>query len=697
MSIVALNSALTGLKAAQRALDTISSNISNAQVEGYTRKILPQETLLIGGIGAGVQLNSLVRNVDRFLVRDINKQASISESRSVQQAYLSQIQDFHGSSDGTRSISYMFGELGKTFSDLSSSPDSTILLNKALLQAQQTADKFNEFSKMMNNLRSQTEEEIADSVRSANQLIEQIVTLNERINRESATGRSFADLEDARDIAIRELSKYIEISTFPSENGKLVVTTKQGQTLADEVVHPLVFSQSQVAQALYYPGGGLNGIEIQNGASTIAIPTGEVGGKIGGLFTLRDQTIPNYQTQLDEMAQKMAERFDSVGLRLFTDVNGLVPASVAPPAPITYQGFAGEIRVNAAITLDATLIRRGTTGATILPGSNEIISKVSEYALGRYAYQQSTGTANISAGTIFTASGMTQTNRVVGNIDLTDYTPDLSAAPNLTLPASFDLTVNATTYTININPGDTATTLVNTINTTVGSSVAALNGLGQLTLSATTNITLANNTIGAAGMADLGFTFGTTVAQNPSFSVQVGGQSPVTVTVTPATTAANLLTTLNAIPGLTASLNGSGQLEVRPTNGGSITLLNVTGTPLTALGMNTTNVSHTAFRTTLMGADGTINTNLAGNATLSDYVRAMVSNQSEEAAAADSASEKESAFLLTLETRKRNQSGVDIDQELSELIRVQTAYAASGRMVSATERLFDELFNAFFR
>jgi hypothetical protein len=28
---------------------------------------------------------------------------------------------------------------------------------------------------------------------------------------------------------------------------------------------------------------------------------------------------------------------------------------------------------------------------------------------------------------------MTQTNRLIGNMDLTDYTPDLDAAPNITL------------------------------------------------------------------------------------------------------------------------------------------------------------------------------------------------------------------------------------------------------------------------
>ena len=39
-------------------------------------------------------------------------------------------------------------------------------------------------------------------------------------------------------------------------------------------------------------------------------------------------------------------------------------------------------------------------------------------------------------------------------------------------------------------------------------------------------------------------------------------------------------------------------------------------------------------------------------------------------------------------------SGVDLDQEIAELIRVQTAYTAAARMITATEELFDTLFAA---
>jgi len=51
---LSLDAALSGLRVAQQALDVASRNVSNAATPGYTRKILPQESLVVTGIGLGV-------------------------------------------------------------------------------------------------------------------------------------------------------------------------------------------------------------------------------------------------------------------------------------------------------------------------------------------------------------------------------------------------------------------------------------------------------------------------------------------------------------------------------------------------------------------------------------------------------------------------------------------------------------------
>ena len=136
MTTLSLNSALSGLKAAQKTLDTISSNISNASTPGYTRKILPQETLMVGGSANGVTLDAIMRNVDKSLLRDLTTQTSVSAGASVENTFLARIQSFHGASDAQTAISNQIGSLSDAFSTLSLSPDNTAALNSVVTAAQ---------------------------------------------------------------------------------------------------------------------------------------------------------------------------------------------------------------------------------------------------------------------------------------------------------------------------------------------------------------------------------------------------------------------------------------------------------------------------------------------------------------------------------------------------------------------------------
>jgi len=103
---LSLDSALSGLKAAQRTLDTISNNIANAQTAGFTRKILPQETLVVGGVGMGVQLGAVMRSVDMSLLRDLMKQASFSAGATLDVSRISTARPMRNALSRPRSASW---------------------------------------------------------------------------------------------------------------------------------------------------------------------------------------------------------------------------------------------------------------------------------------------------------------------------------------------------------------------------------------------------------------------------------------------------------------------------------------------------------------------------------------------------------------------------------------------------------------
>ena len=65
----ALSNAMSGLRAAGRGAELVSSNISNALTPGYGRRVLSLSSSSIGTYG-GVQVNGITRIVDAGLASD---------------------------------------------------------------------------------------------------------------------------------------------------------------------------------------------------------------------------------------------------------------------------------------------------------------------------------------------------------------------------------------------------------------------------------------------------------------------------------------------------------------------------------------------------------------------------------------------------------------------------------------------------
>jgi len=270
----------------------------------------------------------------------------------------------------------------------------------------------------------------------------------------------------------------------------------------------------------------------------------------------------------------------------------------------------------------------------------------------------------------------------------------LTDDPDIAPGAQFTVDIGGGPQVVTINPGDTATDLVNNINTATGSTAARLNTLGQLVIDNTADITIADVSLGGAGLAALGLGAGVTTAQNPSFQVAAGNNSPVTINIDPADTQVQLLADLNAIPGITASLDSSGFLQITPTEGGDITLINGLGNPIAALGLSTQQVAHAAFRQSGVGPDTAVNTELLNLSSIEEFSRGMITLQGEKHATAELRASTEQTFTNTLERRLLDEVAVDIDQEVARLIELQNAYQAAARMISASEELFDALLAA---
>ncbi len=77
---------------------------------------------------------------------------------------------------------------------------------------------------------------------------------------------------------------------------------------------------------------------------------------------------------------------------------------------------------------------------------------------------------------------------------------------------------------------------------------------------------------------------------------------------------------------------------------------------------------------------------------LQSYIRQMISQQGEQAATADSLRQGQEVVVNTLQQRFADQSNVNIDEEMANLLKLQTAYAANARVLSTVRDMPDSLF-----
>jgi flagellar hook-associated protein 1 FlgK len=347
---VTLRNAVSGLAVTQKNIEVVSRNVSNGQTEGYTRKIHKQEARdpRIGGVNA----LDAVRIVDEAMRRDLALQEGKVANFTVREAALGRIEAVNVDPEDELSLSSVFGRLREAFSELSSSPESPALQQAVVSRATTLTETVRRLAAVYEDERDRTETDIAASITKVNNLLQTIANLNDSISTAVKAGRKVPDLEDQRDQTIKSLSEEMDVTVISRQDGTAAVLTSNGRTLVDRTAFSFSFTPTKTDNNTFYPGGGINGIRLGGDDITTEI----VGGRIGGYIELRDDTIPQFQAQLDEFAYRMTETFNAQGLRLFgSNAAGAMPGT----APAARIGYSKSITVPDPIKNNPTLVQQG--------------------------------------------------------------------------------------------------------------------------------------------------------------------------------------------------------------------------------------------------------------------------------------------------------------------------------------------------
>jgi flagellar hook-associated protein 1 len=614
----ALATAMSGLRANQAGLSIISGNIANAQTPGYVTETPNQIQLGSGGVGAGVEVTGVNRQIDLFVQSQLRTETSGGAFADQTANILNQLQSVYGPPGGDATLETSYNNFTTALQALSTSQGGQSAQTTALAAAQSLAQSLNQASQGVQSLRSNVEQDIGTSAQQANQDMSQIASLNSQLQGLNPTDPAAASLMDQRDNAINDLSKLMDVRVTTDGTQANIMTTSGVQLVSGGQASQLTFTSPGAlnANALYSTDPSKNGvgtltIKLPGGASMDAVANNVFSsGQIASDLKLRDQTLVQAQSQLDQLAASMSSAL--------SDKTTAGTAVAGPPA-----GFSVDT-------------------SNILPGN----------------------TINLT----YTDSA-TNTQHQISIVNVTD--PSALPLPNAP---------NANPKVIGVNLSGGMASVVSQLN-------AALGGSG-LTFSNPSPPSSTLSVVGS-GLATVGAASTTTTATSlasgdPQLAVFTDGGSPYTGAITSGG---------SQMTGLAGRITVNPALLSNPAN------LSVYSTsPVTAPGDTTrsdflfSQLTSGTFSYSPQTGLGSASSPFKG--TITGYMQQFLSQQGNAAANATQVQQGQDIVVNTLQQKFNSTAAVSIDNEMSNLIALQNAYAANAHVMSVIQSMMNTLLQA---
>jgi flagellar hook-associated protein 1 FlgK len=311
----ALNTALAGLTATQSGLSVISGNIANANTPGYVDRTLNLSEIAAGGdFGTSVEVKGINRNLNAMLQSQLWTETSGGAYADTKSQLYQQLQQVYGTPGTPGAFDTAYNNFATAMQTLATSPSSYAAQTGALGAAQQMAQNLNSMTGSIQALRSQAEQGISTGIDQANAAMQTIANINGKLSSSSAQDATTATLEDQRDQAVTQLSQLMNIAVTTDSNNQISVFTNSGLQLVGTQASKLSFDDrgTLTANSLWNASPGKDGagtitLTASDGSTADLIANRSIqSGQIAAYLEMRDQILPQAQSQIDELAAQMA-------------------------------------------------------------------------------------------------------------------------------------------------------------------------------------------------------------------------------------------------------------------------------------------------------------------------------------------------------------------------------------------------------
>lgn len=348
-----LSSALSGLTAAAKAAEVVSSNIANATTEGYGRREIITTARSVGHTGQGVKIVGVHRNIDPVLLSDRRRAEAAQGERDTRSAFFQRLESVVGTSDSAVSLGSRIAEFDTALLEAASLPDSEARLSRVMDTARNLAGQISTASQAVQTARAEADDRIEADVDLLNRTLTQISELNSHIRSSYAGTRDPSALIDQRQQLIDSISSVVPLREIARDNGQIALYTTGGAMLVDGQAGVFGFDPSGVITAEMSLGAGsLSGLSL-NGrpVATSGSDSPVAGGSLAAHFAVRDTLAPEAQSKLDALARDLLERFadPAIDPTLAPGEAGLFTDAGANFLAANERGLAQRLTLNAAL------------------------------------------------------------------------------------------------------------------------------------------------------------------------------------------------------------------------------------------------------------------------------------------------------------------------------------------------------------
>lgn len=688
-----LGSALSGLAASQAGMRSVSNNIANVGTPGYARERVTVTTGVTSGRVNGVVISEPSRVADRFLEATVYRRAGDMGRADVTSSYLDRLQAMLGAPGAESGLPARLDAINASAVAMTGSKASVETIAAFTGNVQDAIASMKQLNGDVEGLRADVESEVGYTVDRINGLLKRIYDLNDTVSRLDGLGRSSAGAADQRMSAIEELSGLIKVTVRDQPDGRVTIDTASGAALLDRRLRQLSYpvAGSGVSQPVY----PVIDIRFADASGQPGAATGEkldspaVGGKLGGLLDLRDRALPEFSEKLGVLFGGLAETLNAVS-----------NAGTTVPAPARLEG-----RSTGIIGTD----RLGFTGAAtfaVTRTNGELVAKTTLdfTALGPTATVDD-AIAAINAGLGGAATASFTGGKLV--IQANAAGTGVVVAQDEANPSNRAGVGFAHYFGLNdlVRSGDSS--LVPS-----GFTPADPHGFGagqtaELVLRDSSGRVLTRHTLTGSG----GPTFGDLVTElNNSplgafgdFTMDARGRVqfqpdpsvPGAALTIPSDSTDRFGTgrSFSAIVGLTGTHSGLARAEVRPD-----ILANPTQLPLARLQATATVGQKALGAGDIRGATAfveqlgkAVDLGKDGVVTVERFSGLLLGRVGSQAAQAQGTLEDATARRDDAVNRRDSFSGVNIDEELAQMVVLQNSYSAAARVMTTASEMYDTL------